>query len=62
MKALDFAMKILVVIIYIPILLVILPWWIVAICIQAVLKIATSYEVRFMSPHVILEAVLEELF
>lgn len=62
MKALEFAVKILSVIIYIPVFLVILPWWFVAVCIQAVLKIASSYEVRFMTPHDLLEAVLEELF
>lgn len=62
MKVLEFIVKIWVVIVYIPVLLVILPWWFVAVCIQVVLKITTSYEVRFMTPHVLLEAVLEELF
>ena len=62
MKALEFAVKILSVIIYIPVFLVILPWWFVAVCIQVVLKITASYEVRFMTPHDFLEAVLEELF
>lgn len=62
MRSREFAIKILAVIIYIPILLVILPWWVVAVCIQTLLKIATSYEFRYVAPHVLLEAVLEELF
>lgn len=62
MKALEFTIKIWVVIVYIPILLVILPWWLVAVIIQTVLKITTSYQIRYMSPHTLIEAVLEELF
>ena len=62
MKALELAIKIWVVIVYIPILLVVLPWWLVAVSIQTVLKITTSYQIRYMSPHTLIEAVLEELF
>lgn len=62
MKALELAIKIWVVIVYIPILLVVLPWWFVAVIIQTVLKITTSYQIRYMSPHTLIEAVLEELF
>ena len=62
MRALDFTVKILVIIIYIPIVLVVLPWWLVMVIIQTVLKITTSYQIRYMSPHTLIEAVLEELF
>ena len=62
MKALELAIKIWVAIVYIPILLVVLPWWLVVVIIQTVLKIATSYQIRYMSPHSLIEAVLEELF
>lgn len=62
MKALELAIKIWVVIVYIPILLVVLPWWLVAVIIQTVLKITTSYQIRYMSPHTLIGAVLEELF
>lgn len=62
MKLLEFAVKILVVIIYIPILLVTLPWWIIAVFIQTALKITTSYEVRYIAPHSFIQSVLEELF
>lgn len=62
MKALELAIKIWVVIIYIPILLVVLPWWLVAVIIQTVLKITTSYQIEYVTPHSLIEAVLEELF
>ena len=62
MKGLELAIKIWVVIVYIPILLVVLPWWLVVVIIQTVLKIATSYQIRYMSTHTLIEAVLEELF
>ena len=62
MKALELAIKIWVVIVYIPILLVVLPWWLVVVIIQTVLKIATSYQIRYMPPHTLIEAVLEGLF
>lgn len=62
MRVLDFAVKILVIIIYIPILLVVLPWWVVGVIIQTVLKITTSYQIKYVTPHSLIEAVLEELF
>lgn len=62
MKALELAIKIWVVIVYIPILLVVLPWWLVAVIIQTVLKLTTAYQIRYMSPRNLIEAVLEELF
>lgn len=62
MKALELAIKIWVVIIYIPILLVVLPWWLVVVIIQTVLKITTSYQIEYVTPHSLIEAVLEELF